>query len=66
MVEVTQNQNSINDSVKWSIIWDMLFDFKKCKHMHMGYHDTDHTYTKKKGQDSIPIEKRTERKIWES
>ena len=57
MVEVTQVQNSINDSVEWSVIWEMFFNFKKCKHMHLGYHDMDQTYTMKKGQDSIPIEK---------
>ena len=56
-MEVTQVQNSINDSVEWSIIWEMFFNFKKCKHMHLGYHDMDQTYTMKKGQDPIPIEK---------
>ena len=29
MVEVTQVQNSINDSVEWSIIWEMFLNFKK-------------------------------------
>ena len=51
MVEVTQVQNSINDSVEWSIIWEMFFNSKKCKHMHLGYHDMEQTYTMKKGQD---------------
>ena len=56
-MEVTQVQNSINDSVEWSIIWEMFFNFKKCKHLHLGYHEMAQTYTMKKGQDSIPIEK---------
>ena len=46
-MEVTQVQNSINYSVERSIIWEM----------HLGYHGMDQTYTMKKGQDSIPIEK---------
>ena len=57
MVEVTQVQNSINDSVEWPIIWEMFLNFKKCKHMYLVYHGMDQTYTMKKGQDSIPIEK---------
>ena len=51
MEEVTQVQNSINDSVEWSIIWEMFFNFKKCKHMHLGYPDMEQTCTMKKGQD---------------
>ena len=27
MVEVTQVQNSINDTIEWSIIWEMFFQF---------------------------------------
>ena len=34
-----------------------FFNFKKCKRMHLGYHDMDQTFIMKKGQDSIPIEK---------
>ena len=56
-MEVTQVQNSINDSVECSVIWEMFFNFKKCKHMHLGYHDMNQTFTMKEGQDSIPIEK---------
>ena len=35
----------------------MFFNFKKCKHMYIGSHDLNQTYTMKKGQELIPIEK---------
>ena len=57
VMELTHVQDSINNSVDWSEIWHMFFNFKKCKHMHIGSHDLNQTYTMKKGQELIPIEK---------
>ena len=56
MAEVTQLQSVENNSIDWSILWQMFFNFKKCKHMHLGNHDMNQTYTMKKDQEEIPIE----------
>ena len=57
MAEVAQLQCVVNNSIDWSVIWEMFFYFKKCKHMHLGNHDMNQTYTMKKDQEEIPIEK---------
>ena len=35
----------------------MFFKFKKRKHVHLENHDINQTYTMRKDQDDIPIEK---------
>ena len=57
VLEVTLVQAGINNSVDWSEIWHMSFNFKKCKHMHIGSHDLNQIYPMKEGQELIPIEK---------
>ena len=57
LADVTHLQSVVNNSIDWSILWKMFFNFKKCKHMHLGNHDMNQTYTMKKDQEEIPIEK---------
>ena len=57
MAEVTQLQCAVNNSMDWSVLWKMFFNFKKCKHMHLGNHDMNQTYTMRKDQEELPIEK---------
>ena len=57
MAEVTQLQCAVNNSIDWSVLWKMFFNFKKCKHMHLGNHDMNQTYTMRKDQEELPIEK---------
>ena len=45
MVEVSQLQSTLNNSVDWAELWQMFFNFKKCKHIHLGCHDMNQTYT---------------------
>ena len=51
MAEVTQLQCVVNNSIDWSVLWKMFFNFKKCKHMHLGNHDMNQTYTMRKAQE---------------
>ena len=39
------------------IMADVFFNFKKCKHMHLGRHGMNQPYRMKKGQELIPMEK---------
>ena len=57
MAEVKQLQCAVNNSMDWSVLWEMFFNFKKCKHMHLGNHDMNQTYTMRKDQEELPIEK---------
>ena len=56
MSEVIQLQCAVNNLIEWSVLWKMFFNFKKCKHMHLGNHDMNQTYTMRKDQEEIPIE----------
>ena len=55
MAEVTQLQCDVNNSMDWSVLWKIIFNFKKCKHL--GNHDMNQTYTMRKDQEELPIEK---------
>ena len=57
LAEVAQLQDVLDNSVDWALVWNMFFNFKKCKHMHLGIHDMNQTYTMKKDQEEVPIEK---------
>ena len=57
LAEVAQLQDVLDNSVDWALVWKMFFNFKKCKHMHLGIHDMNQTYTMKKDQEEVPIEK---------
>ena len=43
MADVAQSQGGIIHSEDWSEIWHIFFNFKKCKHMHIGLHDLNQT-----------------------
>ena len=65
MVEVDQFQTTLDNSVVWAEDWQMFYNFKKCKHMHLGNHDLEQTYTMKAGEERIPIAKVTSEKyLW--
>ena len=57
-----QVQSSVDEAVTWSNIWEMLFNFRKCKHLHIGSRHDSVTYTMDSGQDVIEIEKVTSEK----
>ena len=59
---VCQVQFSVDEAVTWSNIWEMLFNFKKCKHLHTGSRQDSVTYTMDSGQDVIEIENVTSEK----
>ena len=59
---VHQVQSSVDEAVTWSNIWEMLFNFKKCKHLHIGSRQDSATYTMNSGQGVIEIEKVTSEK----
>ena len=48
---------SVDQSEKWVKIWEMFFNLKKCKRLHIGYRYQSTTYTMKSGQEQIEIEK---------
>ena len=39
-------QNDLDRLVKWSEIWQMLFNFEKCKCVHIGHGSLDVNYNK--------------------
>ena len=54
---VEQVQYSVNEAVTWTNVWEMLFNFKKCKHLHIGFKTDPATYTMNTGHETIEIEK---------
>ena len=52
-----QVQTSVDEAITWTKIWEMLFNFKKCKHLHIGSRTNPATYTMNTGQDTVEIEK---------
>ena len=59
---VHQVQSSVDEAVTWSNIWEMLFNFKKCKHLHIGSRYDSVTYKLDSEQGVIEIEKVTSEK----
>ena len=47
----------INQAVTWTNIWEMLFNLKKCKHLHIGFKTDPVTYTMNTGHETIEIDK---------
>ena len=43
--QVEQVQYSVNEAVTWTNIWEMLFSFKKFKHLHIGSRTDPATHT---------------------
>ena len=54
---VEQVQYSVNKAVTWTNVWEMLFNFKKCKHLYIGFKTDPATYTMNTGHETIEIEK---------
>ena len=59
---VEQVQYNVNEAVTLTNIWEMLFNFKKCKHLHIGSRTDPATYTMNTGHETIEIEKVTSEK----
>ena len=55
-------QGDIGNSKDWSIIWKMLFNIKKCKHLHLGSVTTDSKYFMPSDSGNVLIEKVEEEK----
>ena len=53
---VHQVQSSVDEAVTWSNIWEMPFNFKKCKHLHIGSRHDSVIFTMDSGQGVIEIE----------
>ena len=54
---VQEIQVSVDQSETWAEMWEMVFNLKKCKHLHIGSRYQPTTYTMKSGQEQIEIEK---------
>ena len=52
-----QSITCVDEAVTWSNIWEMLFNFKKCKHLHIGSRHDLVTCTMDSGQGVIETEK---------
>ena len=39
-----QLQDDIDTFIRWSEIWQMLFNFEKCKYLHAGHENTGVNY----------------------
>lgn len=55
--DIEHFQESIDNAVNWSITWQMFYNTKKCKHLHVGNHDLNQEYTMETGQESTTIKK---------
>ena len=55
-------QDDIGNSKDWSIIWKLLFNIKKCKHLHLGSITTDSRYFMPSDTGNVMIEKVEEEK----
>ena len=49
-------QSSIDNAVTWADQWKMFYNFKKCKHLHIGSRNEDIKYTMNTGQEVLEIE----------
>ncbi|MEW8547738.1 MAG: reverse transcriptase family protein, partial [Candidatus Thiodiazotropha sp.] len=56
---IAQVQLSVDEAVAWADTWEMFFNFKKCKHLHIGTRQDPAIYKMKCGQESFSIEKCT-------
>ena len=50
-------QLSVDEAVAWAGTWEMFFNLKKCKHLHIGTRLEPASYQMKSGQESTKIEK---------
>ena len=49
-------QHDIDNLVHWSNLWDLHFNASKCKVMHIGHANPNHTYTMRNGREEIDIQ----------
>ena len=50
-------QDDLNRADLWAILWDMLFNNKKCHHMHVGENSAVSTYKMGSGENRTEIQK---------
>ena len=53
--DINKLQKGIDDMVSWSEKWLMRFNSKKCKILHLGKNNPNHTYHMKEGNDINPL-----------
>ena len=49
-------QSSLNKGVDWAKIWLMRFNFKKCHHMQIGYHNIPTKYTMQDENETVELD----------
>ena len=57
---------SVDQAVAWAGTWEMFFNLKKCKHLHIGTRQEPASYQMKCGQEILILKKSRVEKIWES
>ena len=62
VMQATTVQISLDNAVGWANIWEMKYHFKKCKHLHIGYHDINFDYTMQTDTGPVVVEKVTSEK----
>ena len=50
-------QDDLNRADLWAILWDMIFNNKKCHHMHVGENSAVSTYSMGSGENMTEIQK---------
>ena len=50
-------QDNLNRAYLWAILWDMIFNNKKCHHMHVGENSAVSTYSMGSGENMTEIQK---------
>ena len=50
-------QDDLNREDLWAILWDMIFNNKKCHHMHVGENSEVSTYSMGSGENRTEIRK---------
>ena len=50
-------QGDLNRADLWAILWDMIFNNKKCHHMHVGENSIVSTYNMGSGENRTQIQK---------
>ena len=61
-VDTIEVQEDLYNMSDWSDIWEIKFNAKKCKSMHMGKSNPETVYYMKEGNQKIPLEQVTEEK----
>ena len=59
-------QDDLNRADLWAILWDMIFNNKKCHHMHVGENSAVSTYKMGSGENRTEIQKVKAERTWVS